>query len=109
MIDKKQIYAVLLAGGGGTRLWPKSRTKTPKQFLKLTGSQTMMQIAAARINKLVDWENIIVVPIRFILKKLKNNFQKLKLKILSLSQRSVTQPLLCWSEHFMPKVKMKMQ
>ena len=61
MTDKKHLYAVLLAGGGGTRLWPKSRGKTPKQFLKLTGKNTMMQIAAERITKVVDWEQVIVV------------------------------------------------
>lgn len=61
MNNNKHLYAVLLAGGGGTRLWPKSRGKTPKQFLKLTGEKTMMQIAAERINQLVDWSKIIVV------------------------------------------------
>lgn len=54
-------YAVILAGGGGTRLWPKSRNKTPKQFLKLTGKDTMMQVAAGRLTKIVPWERIIVV------------------------------------------------
>ncbi|HEX7017657.1 MAG TPA: mannose-1-phosphate guanylyltransferase, partial [Patescibacteria group bacterium] len=54
-------YGVILAGGGGTRLWPKSRNKTPKQFLKLTSKQTMMQVAANRMVKLIPWEKIIVV------------------------------------------------
>lgn len=54
-------YAVILAGGGGTRLWPKSRKKTPKQFLKLTGKKTMMQVAADRIVKVIPWERVIVV------------------------------------------------
>ncbi|MDQ3008147.1 MAG: sugar phosphate nucleotidyltransferase [bacterium] len=54
-------FSVILAGGGGTRLWPKSRNKTPKQFLKLTGRQTMMQYAASRATKLVDWNRVIVV------------------------------------------------
>ncbi|HYD35495.1 MAG TPA: sugar phosphate nucleotidyltransferase [Vitreimonas sp.] len=54
-------YAVILAGGGGTRLWPKSREKTPKQFLKLTSKDTMMQVAAARVTKLVSWDRVIVV------------------------------------------------
>lgn len=57
-------FALVLAGGGGTRLWPKSRNKTPKQFLKLVGSDTMMQMSAARINKLIPWERIIVVTNR---------------------------------------------
>jgi mannose-1-phosphate guanylyltransferase len=54
-------YAVILAGGGGTRLWPKSRQKNPKQFLKLTGKQTMMQVAANRISKFIPWNKFIVV------------------------------------------------
>ncbi len=54
-------YAVILAGGGGTRLWPKSRTETPKQFLRLTGKQTMMQIAANRLTKFIPWDRVIVV------------------------------------------------
>ena len=54
-------YALILAGGGGTRLWPKSRNATPKQFLKLIGEDTMLQVTAARINKLIPWERIIVV------------------------------------------------
>ena len=61
MNNNQHLYAVLLAGGGGTRLWPKSRDSYPKQFLKLTGNQSMMQIAANRINRLVDWSKVIVV------------------------------------------------
>ncbi len=54
-------FAVILAGGGGTRLWPKSRSKTPKQFLRLYGEDTMLQMTANRFAKLVPWEKIIVV------------------------------------------------
>ncbi len=54
-------YAVILAGGGGTRLWPKSRTKTPKQFLKLLSENTLIQQTANRITKLIPWERVIVV------------------------------------------------
>src|SRR5689334_8699413 len=61
MSTASHTYAVILAGGGGTRLWPKSRNKTPKQFLKLTGKDTMMQVAASRITKVVPWERVIVV------------------------------------------------
>ncbi|NCN82907.1 MAG: NTP transferase domain-containing protein [Candidatus Pacebacteria bacterium] len=61
MPHNEHVYAVLLAGGGGTRLWPKSREKTPKQFLKLFGNETMLQYTVHRITKLVPWEKIIVV------------------------------------------------
>lgn len=61
MTSFDHVYFVILAGGGGTRLWPKSRNATPKQFLKLTGQDTMMQIATMRATKLVSWDHIIVV------------------------------------------------
>lgn len=61
MLDNSHTYAVLLAGGGGTRLWPKSRQKTPKQFLKLTGKDTMLQVTAARISRLVGWNKVVIV------------------------------------------------
>lgn len=61
MSELDHVYAVILAGGGGTRLWPKSRNLTPKQFLKLTGKETMLQLTANRISKLVPWERMIVV------------------------------------------------
>jgi mannose-1-phosphate guanylyltransferase len=61
MSTSDHAYAVILAGGGGTRLWPKSRNKTPKQFLKLFGNETLMQLAVNRITKVIPWERIIVV------------------------------------------------
>jgi len=54
-------YCVILAGGGGTRLWPKSRKQSPKQFLKLTGDKTMLQVTADRFANLVPWKKIVVV------------------------------------------------
>lgn len=54
-------YAVILAGGSGTRLWPLSRNKTPKQFLRLGGERTLLQEAAFRISELISWDRIIVV------------------------------------------------
>lgn len=60
-MQNKHLFGVILAGGGGTRLWPKSRENTPKQFLKLTSKRTMMQVSADRLIKMVPWERIIVV------------------------------------------------
>ena len=61
MQDHAHTFALILAGGGGTRLWPKSRNATPKQFLKLVGQDTMMQFSANRIAQFIPWERIIVI------------------------------------------------
>ena len=55
------ICAVLLAGGRGTRFWPRSRTKTPKQLLNITGDRTMLAETAARLAPIVPTENLWVV------------------------------------------------
>lgn len=57
----KHVYAVILAGGGGTRLWPKSREKHPKQFLTLGAEHTLLRQAAARVARIVEWDHIYVV------------------------------------------------
>jgi mannose-1-phosphate guanylyltransferase len=72
MSHSEHVFAVLLAGGGGTRLWPKSRNKTPKQFLKLTGKETMVQVAAARVTKVVSWDRVIVVTNKIYVEDIKN-------------------------------------
>ncbi len=43
------IIPVILSGGGGTRLWPMSTPETPKQFLALTGAETMFQLTVRRV------------------------------------------------------------
>lgn len=43
------MYAVILAGGGGTRLWPLSRPETPKPFLPLLGDRSLLQLTIDRI------------------------------------------------------------
>lgn len=46
------LHAVIMAGGGGTRFWPRSRQSKPKQFLKLVGDHTLLQQAQDRIESL---------------------------------------------------------
>lgn len=43
------MYAVILAGGGGTRLWPLSRPETPKPFLPLLGERSLLQLTVDRL------------------------------------------------------------
>ena len=55
------LHAVVLAGGGGTRLWPLSRTQYPKQFLKLLGEYTLLQQTIVRVADLISSQCVWVV------------------------------------------------
>jgi mannose-1-phosphate guanylyltransferase/mannose-6-phosphate isomerase len=55
------VYAVILAGGSGTRFWPLSRETCPKQMLQIVGEDTLLRQAVKRINGLVPPENIWLV------------------------------------------------
>jgi mannose-1-phosphate guanylyltransferase len=52
------VHAVILAGGRGTRFWPRSRTRTPKQLLNIVGKETMLQQTIARLLPLIPAERI---------------------------------------------------
>src|SRR2546422_972453 len=51
--EKLAVHAVILAGGRGTRFWPRSRTRTPKQLLNIVGKDTMLQQTIARLKPLI--------------------------------------------------------
>ncbi len=52
---------VIMAGGRGERFWPRSKRSYPKQFLKLVGEKSMIQMAYSRALGLVDSERVFVV------------------------------------------------
>jgi mannose-1-phosphate guanylyltransferase len=56
-------YAVIMAGGGGTRLWPVSRRERPKQLLPLIGEETLFQSTVQRLEGLFPPERILVVTV----------------------------------------------
>ena len=55
------IYAVIMAGGSGTRFWPKSTNEQPKQFQNLFGDKTMLQSTVKRLEGFVPPEACMVV------------------------------------------------
>ncbi|MEO5940506.1 MAG: sugar phosphate nucleotidyltransferase [Candidatus Limnocylindrales bacterium] len=58
------MYVVILAGGGGTRLWPLSRPERPKPFLPLVGDETLIQRTVARVQDLVGPDDLYCVTDR---------------------------------------------
>src|SRR5678815_3239538 len=61
--DVEHTYAVIMAGGGGTRLWPISRKETPKQLLPLLGKETLFQSTVSRLDQIFPSERILVVTV----------------------------------------------
>ena len=59
-----QTFAVVMAGGVGTRFWPRSRTNSPKQFLEILGQGTMIENTLDRLKPLVDQKDVFVVTNR---------------------------------------------
>jgi mannose-1-phosphate guanylyltransferase len=56
-----KLVAVIMAGGGGTRLWPVSRQSRPKQILPLWRNQSLFQLTIERLRPLLPLERILVV------------------------------------------------
>jgi len=54
-------YALILAGGSGTRFWPLSRNSRPKQLLELFGRETLLEKTIRRLDGLVPLENILIL------------------------------------------------
>jgi mannose-1-phosphate guanylyltransferase len=57
-------FVTILAGGEGTRLWPLSRSRRPKQLLRLSGERSLIQQTVDRLKPLVDPQRILIVTER---------------------------------------------
>ena len=55
------LFAVIMAGGSGTRFWPLSRNASPKQLGRIIGEMTMIQSTVARLQPLIPAERILVI------------------------------------------------
>lgn len=60
-MSNRQINAVILAGGSGSRLWPMSRQNLPKQFLALEGDATLLQTTIDRLLPTIAAANVLII------------------------------------------------
>ena len=74
------MYAVIMAGGRGTRFWPASRKENPKQLLNIVGSETMLQITVDRMKKLKSVEDIFIITGKDLAPKIKKTIKGIKSK-----------------------------
>lgn len=59
----EHFYAVIMAGGGGTRLWPLSRKNRPKQMLRLIDERSLFQTSVQRLSEVFPLERVLVVTV----------------------------------------------
>ena len=60
-MQNNKIFGLIMAGGAGTRFWPLSTQKTPKQLLNLTGKDCLINETILRLSSFIDFENIFIV------------------------------------------------
>ncbi len=100
---KKNIYAVILAGGTGTRFWPMSRNKKPKQFLNLFGKRSLFKETLLRIKSLIPSSHVLIVTnshFRKIINDEIRPFQIPRANILCEPEGKNTAPAICWAARY---------
>jgi mannose-1-phosphate guanylyltransferase len=102
---KNNNYAVIMAGGIGSRFWPLSTTKLPKQFLDILGvGKTLLQITAERLLNICPAENILVVTNKMYDDIVKQQLpQILQEHILLEPQRRNTAPCIAYANYIISK------
>tara|TARA_Y100001970_G_C14149701_1_gene811960 strand:+ start:475 stop:1548 length:1074 start_codon:yes stop_codon:yes gene_type:complete len=76
----KSIYHLIIAGGSGSRFWPKSRKKKPKQLLNLLGTESMIRLTYNRLEKISSKENIFIIASESLCKKIHKEIPKIPIK-----------------------------
>ncbi|MDO5572205.1 MAG: mannose-1-phosphate guanylyltransferase [Bacteroidales bacterium] len=94
-------FCVIMGGGVGSRFWPMSRTKLPKQFLDFFGTgRSLLQMTFDRFNSIIPTENIFIVTNQLYLDLVKEQLPLLKEnQILLEPQRRNTAPCIAWASY----------
>ena len=100
MKTDKHLYAVILAGGSGTRFWPVSRRSNPKQFLNITGKGSLLQETLRRISPKISGQRTYIVTNAEYRKPIERQvarFRVPKANILLEPCGRNTAPAICWA------------
>ncbi|MBI4502957.1 MAG: mannose-1-phosphate guanylyltransferase [Gemmatimonadetes bacterium] len=93
-------WAAVLAGGSGTRFWPLSTSRSPKQMLSLTGSESLLAQAVRRLSGLIPPERILVITAEALCEATLEVLPELPPKnILAEPRAASTGPALVWATH----------
>ena len=99
-MSSSNLYAVILAGGSGTRFWPASRKSNPKQFLDIAGKETLFQQTLARIKPMINGSHIFIVTNRSYSKIIERQAARFKVprsNILLEPKAKNTAPAIAWA------------
>jgi mannose-1-phosphate guanylyltransferase len=97
-------WAVILAGGAGTRFWPLSTTERPKQFLPLAGDRPLIVQAVARLHGLVPAERVLVLTGPFLVDRVAEAVPEVpRPNIFAEPRAASTAPALAWAAHWIAK------
>ena len=97
-------WAVILAGGAGTRFWPLSTTERPKQFLPLAGDRPLLAQAVARLHGLVPPDRILILTGPFLVDRVAATVPEVpRANIFAEPRAASTAPALAWAAHWIAK------
>ena len=74
----EHVYAVIMAGGSGTRFWPVSRGQRPKQLVRIVGDTTMIQATVARLQPAIPPERTLVITTAALVEETRRQLPMLK-------------------------------
>lgn len=100
MNKDKDMYAVVLAGGSGTRFWPASRKARPKQFLSIQSDKTLLQQTIERVSPMIEGQNTYIVTGAAYKKEVINQLKAFKIpssNILLEPSGKNTAPAIAWA------------
>ena len=99
-MNTKNLYAVILAGGSGTRFWPMSRRANPKQFLQIADNETLFEKTLKRLETHVKAKNIFIVTGQTFVKPITKQIRSFNIpfkNVLLEPQGKNTAPAICWA------------
>ena len=95
------LWAVILAGGSGTRFWPLSTPERPKQLLPLAGDRPLLVQAVERLEGLVPPERIVIVTGPFLVDAVARAVPQIpRAQVLAEPRAASTAPALAWAAHW---------
>ncbi len=97
-------WAVILAGGAGTRFWPLSTADRPKQLLPLAGDRPLLAQAVGRLRGLVPPERVLIVTGPFLVDQVAATVPEVpRANIFAEPRAASTAPALAWAAHWIAK------